>query len=380
MRILLSYGLVGRGGDAVQTRSLIAALHHLGHDVHPLGPTGLQPYQFSNPWARWRSRLRQLPWWAKDGLDLALNLWFLPRLVRALRDPFDLVFDRANLYDPLGLLPAAVLRPPLIVYLDSPWPLERQFRGAGHFQRLHRRAMRALGERARCLVTVSQASKAHYVELGLPAEKIVVYPNGIPATWMDQGRKLARDRRPFAVPPWTVGFVGSLSRWHRLDLLLEALARLQAQEPGRWRLSVVGYGEDFARLQALAKALDLERWLTWHGPLSHREAFEQIARFDVGVLPGTLSTGAPMKLFEYAALARPIVAPDLANLREWFSDEDVCFVPPDDAQALAGALQALGQDPQRAVRLGLSAQSTAAGYTWEAILAAILERAVGKGD
>jgi glycosyltransferase involved in cell wall biosynthesis len=163
--------------------------------------------------------------------------------------------------------------------------------------------------------------------------------------------------------------VGSLSRWHRVDLLLEALTDLDR----RFSAVVVGYGADHARLRAVANQLGVEDRVSWVGAVPHEQAVRETARFDIAVLPGTLPTGAPIKLFEYAALGRPIIAPDLPNVRELFAEDEMCFVQPESPQALAEAIETLCTNPEAARQLGERAQARVRQYTWEEIVARLLQ-------
>jgi len=373
VNILFSYGLVGRGGDAVQTASMIDALISLGHTVRVAGPTLLHPYQFSGKTGHIRSGLRRLPWWAKDGIDIGLSVIGLAKVRRLLaQNEVDLILHRSSLYDLIGAnLPKSV-GCPLITYLDAPWPLERAFRKEGYFARFHRRTMRKMAERANLMVTVSQSSKEYYTALGLPVEKILVQPNGISGHLLQKGTILAKAHPPLTKPTRTLGFLGSLSRWHRVDLLLEALVILKHKGEGSLHLRIVGYGEEFEKLRQKAEALGVAEQVNWIGALSHEQAFSQIAQFDIAVLPHTLSSGAPMKLVEYAAVSRPIVAPSLPNLHRLFSEDEICFVKPKSPQALAQAISRLLRAPEMARKLGERAWIRARQYTWERIMDEIL--------
>ena len=371
MRILLSYGLVGRGGDAIQVLQIAEALRTLGHEVVPLGSYPLRPYSFSGIEGRVRGCLRRLPWWARDLIELGLDWRLVHQARQVLKGrAFDLIFHRASIYDTAGVRLTKLFNCPLMVWLDAPFPIERAFRGEGYFKALHAHRMRELDARARRIVTVSRAAKEYYVQLGLPEEKICIVPNGVSERLLRQGQELAHRYPPFSRPsPWVIGFAGSLSRWHRVDLLLEAVRSLQ--DP-RWRVTIVGYGEEHAQLRLLTRTLNLDNTIEWLGALPHEQAFAQIAQFDIAVLPHTLPTGAPMKLFEYAALARPTIAPDLPNLRELFSEDEMLFVEPGNPKALAKTILWLAQHPEKAAQLGRRAQARVRGYCWEEMLKKLL--------
>ncbi|MGD0794876.1 MAG: glycosyltransferase [Dehalococcoidales bacterium] len=170
-----------------------------------------------------------------------------------------------------------------------------------------------------------------------------------------------------------IGSVGSLSHWHRVDLLLTALNLLDSGYPGRFRLKIVGHGEEYAGLRSLEKQLNLEGKVDWLGPMLHEKAFEQIGQFDIAVLPHTLPTGTPMKLFEYAALARPIITPDLPNLRDLFNAYEMCFVGTGSAEGIAEAVLKLTEEPESARHLGEKAQEHVQRYSWERIVTQLLE-------
>jgi len=85
---------------------------------------------------------------------------------------------------------------------------------------------------------------------------------------------------------------------------------------------------------------------------------------------------SPMKLFEYMASGRPIVVSDLPVLREVLRpDVDALMVPPDDAAALATALERLRDDPALGAQLAASAlERVRTEFTWELRARRILER------
>jgi glycosyltransferase involved in cell wall biosynthesis len=79
------------------------------------------------------------------------------------------------------------------------------------------------------------------------------------------------------------------------------------------------------------------------------------------------NTVLPMKLFSYLAAARPIVAPDTADVRELLRHEDnALLVASGDATNTAAAIRRIVTEPALAARLAESARVTAEGLTWDA--------------
>ncbi len=159
------------------------------------------------------------------------------------------------------------------------------------------------------LVCVSQALSDLIVQdTGVPTDKIIVVPNGVDVNNLDPNK--VQPRRFFEGP--TIGFIGQLAVWQRLDLLLEAIAELQ-QEGIVYNLVVVGDGPMRNEWEARADSLGLSRRVRFVGYVPWDEVPGYIAGFDLGYAGATsLAAGkmylSPLKLYEYAAMAKPIVA------------------------------------------------------------------------
>jgi len=83
---------------------------------------------------------------------------------------------------------------------------------------------------------------------------------------------------------------------------------------------------------------------------------------------------SPVKVFEYMAAGRPIVATAVGGIPEVLRHEgNALLVPPDNAHALAAAIQELLGRPERGRRLAQRAREDVSAYTWELRVAAILE-------
>jgi glycosyltransferase involved in cell wall biosynthesis len=175
------------------------------------------------------------------------------------------------------------------------------------------------------------------------------------------------------VPPSTgipplVGYAGHLYPWKGVEVLLDALARL----PGARGLVIGGQpGEtDLARLEAQAERLGVTDRVEFTGWLAPSAVAVQLGRCHVLVVPNVRSLiseryTSPLKVFEYMAAGRPIVASALPALEEVLGhDRNAWLVPPGDPAALAEGIRTIAGDPSRAARLARQAREEASTYTW----------------
>jgi len=103
-----------------------------------------------------------------------------------------------------------------------------------------------------------------------------------------------------------------------------------------------------------------------------------LAAADVLVLPNKAGDimseqyTSPLKMFEYMASGRPIVASDLAGLREILNEENAVLVTPNNSRHLADGLNKVLTDSGLAAALSNQAQKDVKQYSWEKRVKAIL--------
>jgi glycosyltransferase involved in cell wall biosynthesis len=145
-------------------------------------------------------------------------------------------------------------------------------------------------------------------EFDIPPEKIVLVPNGVDTQFINP--VLHSPKRVFS--DFTIGFVGSLYAWAGLDLLIEAISELQT-EGIKICLVVIGDGQMKSTWEQQVQALKLSEQITFLGRLTWQQVPQYIAGFDVGFSGQIqLQIGkmylSPMKLYEYMAMAKPVIA------------------------------------------------------------------------
>jgi len=365
MRILYHHRILAADGMQVHVREIVAALRRAGHDVALLGPDSGPAADTGDGPARPRRRglaarvgaLRgRLPAWASELLELAYNGVAYPRLRREARAfAPSAIYERYNLFLLAGIWLKRALGVPLLLEVNAPLVHERGTYGRLALTPVARWAERYVWRRADLVLPVSEALAAYIRAAGVPAERIRVIPNGARldaggAAAAAEGRALrARLGLDGKV---VVGFVGFVRPWHGLTRVLEALAR----SGGDLHLLVVGDGPARAELEARAAALGLDGALTITGAVPHEAVPGYLHSFDIALQPDVTPYASPLKLVEYMAAGRAIIAPDRPNIRECVQDGvSALLLDPETPGALEAAVARLVAAPETRARLGAAA-------------------------
>jgi glycosyltransferase involved in cell wall biosynthesis len=215
---------------------------------------------------------------------------------------------------------------------------------------------------------------------GAISEKVLVAHDGIRAERFANMPSKAEARRKlgWSQEAFIVGFVGRLQMLNMdkgVGTLVEALAQVEGAS-----LALVGGSDEAANtLREQWLALDLpENHFLYAGQVKPDEVPLYLAAFDVCAMPHPFTKQfayytSPLKLFEYMASGRAIVATDLPGWADVIQHKvNALLFPPDDIAALAQAIQRLRDDAPLRERLGHHARQTVMQhYTWAARASAI---------
>lgn len=170
-----------------------------------------------------------------------------------------------------------------------------------------------------------------------------------------------------------VFYVGFLIRERGLDLMLRAIAILKERIEGL-KLILVGDArrEDVTYLDRTVKKLGLEEQVDFLGRLEHDKVLALMEGSDVClcVLPaGELFDMAyPIKIFEYMAMGKAVVATGLRGIHDVITDGvDGLLIQPDNSREMADAIFKIYENSDLREKLEASARKTAEKYDWQTI-------------
>jgi phosphatidyl-myo-inositol alpha-mannosyltransferase len=242
------------------------------------------------------------------------------------------------------------------------------------------RFARPLGRRvldglAASLAVSDAAAGYHATALGVDPDRFEVVPNGV-----EVARFAAVPERPVAGGDQTLLFVGRLEPRKGLATLIRAFVRLRTDRPGL-RLLVVGEGSERARCEAELPEPSRHD-VRFLGRVDDEALVAAYAEADLYVSPAIGGESFGIVLLEAMAAGRPVVASDLPGYRSVVTaGRDGVLVPPGDPAALATAIAALLDDPDRRGEMVAAGRSKAAAHDWPVVatrLRAVYERVLGR--
>jgi len=232
------------------------------------------------------------------------------------------------------------------------------------------------------LIVINGQLKEVYRSRKIPSEKILVAPDGVDLQLFSADLQKDGARQELNIPggKYVLCYTGHLYRWKGVHILAQAMKAL----PENCLLYIVGGTlKDISALEEFITVENIPN-VVIAGYVSPGLVPRYLAAADVLVLPNTSGESisrlytSPLKLFEYMAVRRPIVASDLPSLREILSEDNAILVKPDDPTALAEGIRRVMEDGALAGRLAENASRDAQAYSWEKRAERIIEFTVGK--
>jgi glycosyltransferase involved in cell wall biosynthesis len=309
---------------------------------------------------------KYVPTFIYELLEIVYNV---PAFFRLLRKGSsfqpDFVYERYNLYLLAGIWFKRFKGVPLLLEVNAPLARERASFGGLGLPAVARSLERLAWRKADFVLPVTGVLADEIRAAGVPEARIAVIPNGTDVEKFAAGDAKQTKKVLELEGKIVLGFTGFVRDWHGLDRVLILLA--QDRVPDTLHFMVVGDGPEIATLRTLAVNLGVADRATFAGLVTRDRIASYVSAFDIALLPKCVEYCSPLKLFEYMAAGKAIVAPDQANVREILADGVSCLLfPPDDASALEDAVVGLAKDETLRDRLGRAARAVIAerDLTW----------------
>jgi glycosyltransferase involved in cell wall biosynthesis len=329
----------------------------------------------------WKYISCECPQFVFEVFELLYNLFLPFRLLPILwRQPDAVLYERHAYFMFMGVLLGKWLKRPVVLEVNE---LAGFTRARGLImERLARTIDAWVFSRAHHILCVSRVLADEARQRGARSESVHVLPNAIDANRFRIPRPEQSLRSRLGLEGSIVlGHVGLFYRWDRLDVLIKVVKNIRDLHP-EIKVLLVGDGPEMENLRQTAFRLGMERAIILPGPVPRDDVPAYIDAMDICVLPDSNAFGSPIALFEFMAMGKPCVAPDLGPMRDVIDDHVTGMLfPHGDYNALGKVLLRLVEDSALRKQLGARAKDTVfERHTWAANARVVVQLAAGESS
>lgn len=351
MNILFHHRTRGKGAEGVHIRGVTKGLRDLGHTVSILSLPGAEPEpkeKISSPQGAKASQKKSKPSFIAslagltkytpeflfEFIEILFNLLSVFRLKKAVKENrTELIYERYSLFLFASVWWAKRNNIPIVLEINDSSLVHRVRKL--HFVSLARKFERWIFKNATGLVFISSefqqiASK----EFGEIAPS-VVSPNAadLDAFIINDEKALALRQKLIIDDKVVIGYVGAFVHWHGIDWFVDMIADRLKDHPNIVLL-LIGDGVSYQPIKDRIKQSQVEEQVILTGRIPHDEVSTYLSAMDFGILPDSNNYGSPMKLFEFMAMAKGMIAPDFTPIAEVVKDNETSWLfPANDRQA-----------------------------------------------
>ncbi len=363
--------------------SSVGAAVHVKEFMHAASQTGLKVKsydlnKFDSEEAAAESKSRA---WLKEKLSryvgqlntVVSNIGYFRREWRIVKgEKPDALLVRYNYLNFSLAIIAWLKKIPLVLEVNSPMALEDRLfnKKQWHLPFIPEWAEKLNLRLANRVYTVSQALRAHFVSQGIDAKKISVVPNGVDVARFRPDLSGEAIRRKHGLSNMVVlGFVGSFHYWHGVECLDEYIEKL-CQKYDNLGFLLVGDGPMRAELESTFKEKPYTGKIAFPGYVEHDVIPAYLAAMDIVLAPYpelTFFYFSPLKLFEYMAAGKAVVASKVGQIEEMVEDgvNGFLYTAGDMKQFVARSSQLIESESLRK-NIGQQARETVcANYSWK---------------
>ncbi|WP_413284602.1 glycosyltransferase family 4 protein [Vibrio sp. MA40-2] len=312
MKILYHHRIASKDGQYVHVEEIIKAMRALGHEVIIVAPEVAEKGDFGSD-GGWVSKIRSsVPRFVSELLEFAYAFYVFFKLCLAIiKHRPDAIYERCNLFLPSGIWAKKLFSLKLILEVNSPLYDERKKYGGITLDWLAKWTEIYTWRNADHVLPVTKVLSNYVIAAGVPSSRITVLHNGIDRSRFFPSTDNNRDQR--FRDKLTIGFVGFCREWHKLDQVMTLIAN--ENNPNLMFL-IVGDGPVAEQLQQHAVNLGIEDNFHITGLVERTDMPHWLDQIDIAIQSAVTPWCSPLKLIEYLAKGKAIVAPDTDNIKE----------------------------------------------------------------
>jgi glycosyltransferase involved in cell wall biosynthesis len=341
VKILYHHRIASKDGQYVHIEELTKSLKKLGHEIIMVGPSAIDNHEFGSSGGVVQFLKKYIPKIFYEIVEFGYAFYAYVKLVKAINiyKP-DVIYERYSLYMPAGIWIKKKYGLPFFLEVNAPLYDERSKFDGIAIPWLARWTERFTWKNADHVLPVTHVLANRIVREGVSEAQITVIPNGIdPDKFSDQiTTEYAKEQLGLS-GKLVLGFTGFMREWHGLEDVLELLV---GENNNNRFLLLVGDGPAKKNILDRANNLKVQDRVLITGVVERAKVADYIAAFDIALQPDVVDYASPLKLFEYMALGRAIVAPAKKNILEILTnDKNSKLFEPGNKKDFVNAIESL---------------------------------------
>ena len=229
-----------------------------------------------------------------------------------------------------------------------------------------RKKLQSLLQSADLVLPVTSSLKAYLIrKYQLNPQKCLVVPNAIDIQEIRINEsRVVEINKKFQLSEITVfGFVGSIFPYHGVDRLIRGVSKLKYTDVA---ILVVGDGYLIPKLRKLASELGISSRVHFTGSVPKEDIYNYISAMDILTLPNTEWYCSPVKLFEYGAFGKTILAVNEAGVSDIMSKEEGVLFENNDSAFQEALITSITDVQELDIKARNFKQKILGNHTWRA--------------
>ncbi len=376
MNILYHHRTQAQGAAGTHIRQVVDAFEKLGHSVDIVSPPFVNSFSGEKK-SSFRVKRHKIPQLFFELYEIFYNCIAIIKIIRRLnKKKYGFIYERYAIFNIAGLLTAKLKKIPIIIessFTSKTIVFPKRTRLLAKFAYS---IDKVFFKYVDAIVVVSTVLKNSLInEFYVDPSKVFVIPNAVDEERFKPDISSEAIKRQYGLNGFKIiGFAGGFYPWHGLDMLIDGVPLL-LKSFDHVKFLLVGDGAIMKSLKQKVKRLNLTETIIFTGMVPHAELPQYISAFDIGIMPDSNDYGSPMKILEYMAMKKPVVAPRLGPIEEIVADgKDGLLFERKNREDLILLLKKLLEDDELCRTMGSTAyKKIITQHTWKKNMKDILE-------